>query len=170
MDAQYPQFGDAAIDSKIEKVVTDVIDEIKELPANPPDMASPQNELTIRFESPYIGPDIVSVKLITSEYTGGAHANSLFSGLNFDRASGKQLLQEDAFRMIGLSAQQVSTAATAQLKERLGDLFFAEGASSNPENFSSFLVSDDKVTFIFQPYQVAPFSEGPQEVSFERKR
>lgn len=170
IDVQYPQFGIPTIDEKIGKIVNDIITEFKTLPPNPPDMNSPQNELTARFDSAYVGPDIVSVKLIISEYSGGAHPNSLFSGLNFDRASGRQLLQGDAFKMIGLTAQQVSVAATAQLKERLGDTMFEEGANSNPENFSSFIISADKVTFIFQPYQVAAYAAGPQEVSFERKK
>ncbi len=170
VDVQFPKFGIPAIDARIGKIVDDAIAELKALPANPPDMASPQNELTIRFESPYIGHDIISVKLIISEYTGGAHPNSLFSGLNFERSNGRQLLQDDAFRMIGLNAQQVSIASSAQLKEKLGDAFFTEGANSNPENFSSFLISADKVTFIFQPYQVAAYAAGPQEISFDRKR
>ncbi|MDO8514253.1 MAG: DUF3298 domain-containing protein [bacterium] len=170
IDVQYPKFGISAIDAKVGKIVNDTIAEFKTLPPNPPGMSSPQNELTVRYESPYVGPDVVSFKLVISQYTGGAHPNSLFSGLNFDRISGKQLLQDDAFKMIKLTAQQVSVAVSAQLKERLGETFFAEGANSNPENFSSFLISAGKVTFIFQPYQVAPYSAGPQEVSFERKR
>ncbi len=170
IDVQYPQFGIVAIDTQIKKILDDTIAEFKTLPPNPPDMNSPQNELTVRFDSAHAGADVVSVKLIISQYTGGAHPNSLFSGLNFNRASGRQLLQDDAFKMIGLTAQQVSVAATAQLKERLGDTMFEEGANSNPENFSSFIVSGAKVTFIFQPYQVAAYAAGPQEVSFERKR
>ena len=169
IDAQFPKFGMPAIDAKIEKSVNETITEFKALPANPPEMASPQNELTVRYESPYVGSDVVSVRLIISEYTGGAHSNSVFSGLNFDKATSRQLLQSDAFKMIGLTAQQVSIAATAQLKEKLGDVFFAEGSDSNPENFSSFVISADTVTFIFQPYQVAAYAEGPQEVSFQRK-
>lgn len=169
IDVQYPHFGISAIDKKIDKLVNETIAEFKTLPQNPPEMSSPQNELTVRYESPYIGPDVVSFTLVTSEYTGGAHPNSLFSGLNFDRASGRQILQDDAFKMIGRTAEQVSVSATAQLKERLGEAFFPEGANSNPENFSSFLISRGKVTFIFQPYQVAAYSAGPQEVSFERK-
>ncbi len=170
IDVQYPQFGIVGIDSKIEKIVTDTISEFKALPPNPPGLASSQHELTIVFGTPYIGSDIVSVKLVVSEYTGGVHANSSSKGLNFDRANAKQLTQEDALQMIGLSVQQVSVAATAQLKERLGDGFFENGADSNSENFNSFLISADKVTFIFQPYQVAAFAAGPQEVSFGRKR
>ncbi|PIR83830.1 hypothetical protein COU18_01995 [Candidatus Kaiserbacteria bacterium CG10_big_fil_rev_8_21_14_0_10_51_14] len=170
VDVQYPHFGIATIDTKIDARVNSAIAEFKTLPPNPPEMSSPQNELTIRFESPYIGDDIVSFKLIISEYTGGAHPNSIFSGLNFDRETGRQLLQSDAFKMIGRTAQQVSVSVTAQLKAKLGENMFEEGSNSNPENFSSFLISEDKVTFIFQPYQVAAYAAGPQEVSFERQR
>lgn len=170
IDVQYPQLGLSLIDAKVERIVSDIITEFKTLPPNPPEMSSPKNELTIRFESPYTGVDAISVKLIISQYTGGAHPNSLFSGLNFDRATGRQLLQSDAFKMIGRTAEQVSVSASAQLKARLGEAFFVEGANSNPENFSSFLIAADKVTFIFQPYQVASYAAGPQEVSFDRVR
>src|SRR5260370_267101 len=62
IDATYPQFGIATIDTQIKKDVDDAVTEIEGYPANPPDMASPQNELTISYENPYIGPDIVSVR------------------------------------------------------------------------------------------------------------
>ncbi|OGG54242.1 hypothetical protein A2851_01070 [Candidatus Kaiserbacteria bacterium RIFCSPHIGHO2_01_FULL_53_29] len=168
IDVQYPQFGMPVIDAQIKKNVDETITEVKGFPANPPDLSSPQNELTMRFDSAYIGPDVISVKLIISQYTGGAHPNTLFSGLNFDRASNQQLLQDDAFKMIGLTVAQVSVAATEQLKSKLGEGMFTEGANSNPGNFSSFVISAEKVTFIFQPYQVAAYAAGPQEVSFAR--
>jgi hypothetical protein len=170
VDVQYPQFGIPAIDTQIKKDVDDAITEIESYPANPRDMASPQNELTIRYESPYIGPDVVSVRLIISEYTGGAHPNTLISGLNFDRATGKQLLQNDAFATIGMTVDQVSASSTAQLKQKLGDAMFPEGANTNPENFSSFQIATNTVTFIFQPYQVAAYAAGAQEVVFARVR
>ena len=168
IDARYPEFGIAAIDTQIKSDIDGAISEIRSYPANPADMASPQNELTIRYDRPYIGPDVVSAKLYLSQYTGGAHPNTLVSGLNFDRASGTRLLQDDAFKMIGLTVDQVSTKATAELKAKLGGDMFEDGANSNPENFSSFLISADKVTFIFQPYQVAAYAAGAQEVSFPR--
>ena len=170
IDAEYPHFGVATIDAKIDATVKSTIAEFKTLPPNPPEMSSPQNELTIRYALPYIGPDVLSFELIVSEYSGGAHPNSIFNGLNFDRETGRQLLQSDALKMIGRTTAQVSVSATAQLKAKLGDTMFEEGANTNPENFSSFLISEKKVTFIFQPYQVAAYAAGPQEVSFERQR
>jgi len=170
IDVNYPQFGVSAVDADIKSKIDAAVGEFKDIPPNPPESATPQNEFTGTFENVYIGPDVVSVKLVLSQYTGGAHPMTIFSGLNYDRATGRQLLQSDAFAMIDLSAVQVSAQATAELKAKLGESMFEEGANSNPENFSSFIISADEVTFIFQPYQVAAYAAGPQEVSFERKR
>lgn len=169
IDVQYPQFGIPAIDSQITKAVGDTVAEFKGLPPNPPDSATPQNEFTGSFDSVYVGPDVVSVKLILSQYTGGAHSITLVSGVNYDRATGRLLLLGDVLRLIGKSVGQVSAEATAQLKVKLGDAMFEDGANTNPENFSSFVISADKVTFIFQQYQVAAYAAGVQEVSFPRK-
>src|SRR3989344_9200790 len=170
IDVNYPQFGVSAVDADIKSKKEAAVGEFKDIPPNPPESATPQNEFTGTFENVYVGPDVVSVQLILSQYTGGAHPMTIFNGLNYDRATGRQLLQSDAFAMIGLTAVQVSARATAELKAKLGESMFEEGANSNPENFSSFIISADEVTFIFQPYQVAAYAAGPQEVSFERKR
>jgi len=170
VDVEYPQFGIPAIDAQIKKMVEDAVAEFEAMPPNPPDSATPQNQFTGRFDKVYVGPDIVSLELILSQYTGGAHNLTLFSGIDFDRTTGKQLLQSDAFKLIGMTADQVSQGATTQLKAALGDGFqFPEGADSNPENFSSFLIGSSTVTFIFQEYQVAAYAAGPQQAVFERK-
>ena len=56
-----------------------------------------------------------------------------------------------------------------QLKVILGeDIIAPEGADPKPENYNVFLVGKDKVTFIFNNYQVAPYAAGHQEVWFSR--
>lgn len=169
VDVVYPQFGIPAIDTQIEQLIKSSVAEFKMLPPNPPESAVPKHSMDGLYDSVYVGPDVVSFRLVLSQYTGGAHPLTLISGLNYDRATGRQLLQQDAFTMIGKTVQEVSAAATAELKSKLGDAMFEEGANSNPENFSSFVISEDKVTFIFQQYQVAAYAAGVQEVSFSRR-
>ncbi len=170
IDAQYPQFGIPAIDSQIRAALQEQIAEIKDYPALPPDSATKQNALVARFGNAYIGPDIVSAELIFSVDTGGAHPNTLISGVAFDRATGKRLELNDALSLIGKSVADVSASSSAQFSQAFGDGFFAEGADTNPENFSSFSVSKEAVTFIFQPYQVAAYAAGPQRAVFPRVR
>ena len=171
VSAEDPQFGIPAIDAQIKKAVEGSVAEFEATPPAPQDSASSHYEYTGNFDKVYVGLDVVSFELILSQYTGGAHNMTLYSGMNFDRGSGKRLLQDDAFKMIGLTVAQVSAGATDQLKAKLGDGFqFPEGANTNPENFSSFVISAKNVAFIFQEYQVAAYAAGPQQVSFERKR
>jgi len=170
IDVKYPQFGIPTIDSDIKDKVEVALAEFRDYPANPPESVVVKNEFTGTFEDVYVGPNVVSVKLILSQYTGGAHPMTIVSGLNYDRATGRQLLQQNAFEMLGLTAEEISAQVTTELKEKLDDAFFEEGANSNPENFSSFAISKDTVTFIFQAYQVGPYAAGPQEVSFTRTK
>lgn len=169
LDVVYPQFGVSSIDTQIQQLVENSVAEFKTLPPNPPESVIAKHSMDALYDSVYVGPDVVSFRLVISQYTGGAHPLSLVSGLNFDRSTGRQLLQQDAFAMIGMTAEQVSIAATAELKAKLGDVLFEEGVNSNPENFSSFVISEDSVTFIFQEYQVAAYAAGVQQVSFPRK-
>jgi len=168
VDVKYPQFGIPAIDADIKTKVDAAVAEFRSLPPNPPESATAKNEFNGTFEAVYAGADVISAKLILSQYTGGAHPMTIVSGVNYDPSTGKQILQADAFRMIGKTVQQVSAEVTAKLKARIGDAFFEEGADTNPENYSSFDISENEVTFIFQQYQVAPYALGVQEVSFAR--
>ena len=113
----------------------------------------------------------MSARLIVSIYMGGAHPVSLVYGLNFDRATGRELTQEDALRMLDMSLEQVSAEAISELNAQFDEgVFFVEGAVAKPENYSTFAIDEGTVTFIFQPYQVAPYAAGVREVSFPRVR
>ena len=167
---QYPQFGIANVDAVVKNYVDKAVADIKTLPPNPPDSATPQDSLEGTFDAIYVGPDVVSAELIFSEDTGGAHPNTALLGVNVNRSTGKELTLDDALSMIGLTLQQVSDTAKQQLQQKLGDGFaFPDGAAPTADNYGVFLVSADKVTFVFNDYQVAPYSEGPQQVSFARK-
>lgn len=169
IEVHYPQFEIASVDEKIKAVVDKAIAAFKEYPANPSDSAVLQNELTGSFSSTYVGPDIVSVALSISEYTGGAHPNTVIIGVNVDRKTGKELSLDDALAMIGKTLPQVAEESLKELKATLGDDIIApEGANPTAENYSTFLVSGDKVTFVFNNYQVAPYSSGQQHVWFKR--
>ena len=170
IDVRYPQFGIPLVDAKIKAVVDNAVAAFKSYPANPPDSAVPKNEFTGSFNSTYVGADVVSVALSISEYTGGAHPNTVIIGVNVDRKTGKDVTLDDALLMIEKTLPEVSGESLVQLKAVLGeDMIFPEGAEPKPDNYNTFTVSKDKVTFIFNNYQVAPYSAGPQSAEFARK-
>ena len=174
IDAEYPQFGMPEIDAKIKERVGLSIAQFKKDAAEgppPPDSVVQQYEFVSRFDSAYVGPDIVSAQIVTSSYMGGAHPMPIVNGLNFDRATGRDIALVDAFSMVGLSLEEIAEKAKKELQDKLGsDIIAPEGAGPTPENYSTFVIDKDRVTFIFQVYQVGPYSAGPQEVPFQRVR
>jgi len=170
IDVRYPQFGIPLVDAKIQAVVDNAVTAFKSYPANPPDSAVPKNEFTGSFSSTYVGADVVSVALTISEYTGGAHPNTVIIGVNVDRRTGEDVTLDSVLAMIGKTLPEVSAESLVQLKAKIGeDVIFPEGADPTPENYSTFLIGKNTVTFIFNNYQVAPYSAGPQSTEFARK-
>ena len=171
IDAQYPQFGNTAIDAQIKKTLDDAVAQFKAIPPNPPDSAAPQNQFTATYDKLYVGPKHISFELVISQYTGGAHGSTAFNGLTFDRATGTELSLDDALAMTGLTLDTLAAGAKQQLQQSLGDAFmFPDGVSPDPQNFDSFTISSSTVTFVFQQYQVAAYAAGAQEASFKRVR
>ena len=172
IDAKYPQFDIAAIDAQVEAVVGEALTQFKNdvtLGPPPPGSAVARYEFQSMFDSAYVGPDVVSAKLVVSTYMGGAHGNAVIYGLNYDRESGNQLTLDDALSMIGLSLAEVAERAKTELTTKLGaDIISPEGADPTPENYATFIVGPERVTFVFQVYQIAPYAAGLQEVSFAR--
>lgn len=170
IDVQYPQFGIPAVDAHIQTVLENMLTEFRAYPPLPSESAAGKNAFVGRFDKSYVGPDIISVELILSTDTGGAHPMTLFSGMAFDRSTGKRLELADALELTGKTVADVSASSTDFFDKKFGEAFFREGADTNPENYSSFTVSMDAVTFVFQQYQVAAYAAGPQEVRFVRVR
>jgi hypothetical protein len=165
----YPQTSIAAADTQIKKIidaaVADIKNATKDGPKGPPVSAAGKYTLDGSFTTILGGPDIISISLSISTYTGGAHGSHVIYGLNFDK-TGKALTLDDALSMTRLTLAQLSDQLTQQLKTKLGrDFLFPDGVSADPKNFDTFLISADKITFVFQEYQVAPYVAGIQQLS-----
>ncbi len=167
INAQYPQFGLPVADRRIKKTVEDAISSFK-ANASQAGGGPVQYDFTSLFDSLYAGEDFVSVELVISEYLGGAHPGAQFIGFTFDGETGEELSLNDVLALTGLSLEQVAEAARRELSEKLGEAFFEEGAAASSENYGTFVVDADSVTFVFQEYQVAPYAAGPQKISFDR--
>jgi hypothetical protein len=171
INLSYPQTGIAAADTQIKKMVDAEVSDIKKWSNDAkgaPPSAAGKYTLDGGFDTSLAGPDIVSIRQSVATYTGGAHGAHHVIGLNYDK-NGKALTLDDALAMTKLTLSQLSTQVTQELKAKLGrDFLFPEGAAPDRKNFETFLISPDKVTFVFQEYQVAPYVAGMQQVSVPR--
>ena len=108
----------------------------------------------------------VGINLLVYQDFGGAHGLPQFIGLNFTKDGGEEVVLEEALSLLDTSLEDLAAEATLHFEETLGESFFREGAEPREENYSSFVIGDDEVTFYFQPYQVAAYALGIQEYSF----
>src|SRR5262245_11418468 len=80
IDAKYPQFGAPAFDAAIKNAVDEQIAEIKNTAAPAPSGSGYKNSLETDFRDSYFDDQYISVKLLLSQYTGGAHPMTIVSG------------------------------------------------------------------------------------------
>ena len=171
VNALYPKFGIASVDARIEDAAMEEIALFKEAAKEyPPEIeGTPLYELAISFKVIQQSADLLSVELLISQYLGGAHGLTMVRGINVDPRTGKEFMLEDALGLIGLDLPEVSVRTIGQLKNVFGeDVIFEEGAAPSPENYSTFIVDDKNVTFLFQQYQVVAYAAGLPEATFPR--
>lgn len=173
VEAAYPQFGISAIDTQIKQWVRGGISDVQTRAAQDKPAANnfPTYDFTSDFSETYIGADFISTRLLLSEYLGGAHEQPTIIGATFHRESGKAVTLDEALALTGKTLAQVAAEAKRQLGRNQYTQptgIWASGSDPIPDNYQTFLINKDSVIFIFQPYQVAPYSSGAPEVSISR--
>jgi len=135
-------------------------------------------EKTIEMQAAAETGKLLSLERVDYDFTGGAHGNSLFAGVLWDKALKRQITTADLFRKGADSRaldQALCAAINAAKKERSPD---AEPVSLGGTQWSCpralatpFVLTPGTVpgkagglTFLIGPYQVGPYAEGPYEI------
>ena len=117
---------------------------------------------------------LVSVRLHTMVYTGGAHPNNWPETWVFDMATGQRLGLEDVFADPVQALTDIAPLVRADLRRTLGrmalDDMLAPGTTPTAKNYEDFVLTDQGITFLFAPYQVAPYAAGEQAVALPYKK
>lgn len=106
-----------------------------------------------KYESDFI----VSYIVQGYEYTGGAHGNSYLQAFNYDKKTGKKIGVEN------IVSSKDTFDVLAALADKALVVEYPEGSNNNPKNWSVWYSDNGSVTFIFAPYQIAPYAVGQQE-------
>lgn len=161
---EYPYFGYEKADKKLEEIVQnfvggfeEAVREIGPLPNGRPYVLVVEDEVTAETE------DTVGITLLVYQDFGGAHGLPQFIGLNFYKETGEEVALSDVLTRIDLTLEELAQKTDAYFIEKIGEGYFAEGAEPVEENYQSFLIGENEVTFYFQPYQVAAYALGIQE-------
>ncbi|MFT7557638.1 MAG: hypothetical protein ACI83D_000303 [Planctomycetota bacterium] len=99
-------------------------------------------------------------------YMGGAHGISTITSFTYDRSSGKRILLHDF-----VTKRQLVTLSNLAEKTLLNQIgiqsdqgFISSGTEPRYDNFDTFFLTPEGVVFVFQMYQVAPYSAGVPEI------
>lgn len=98
--------------------------------------------------------NIVSYIITKYSFTGGAHGNTAETACNFDRKTGSMVSEKDIFTT-GYESRLKDAVNANVPAEKKSELFTAE-----IEPNGNFTVSDKGITYIYNQYEIAPYSSG----------
>lgn len=174
LSLNYPAFRVKAVDDDIRAWADSVIRSYEEEVRGSigPDGEKPGSygvwDLTGMYSLERPSPKVVSIIFNVYSYTGGAHGNLVITCRNYDLASGKRLEFADLFKDPEKALELMSAFARESLTKSLGEEsdeeMIREGTAPEMRNFGELALTPAGVTIQFQPYQVGPWSAGPQQV------
>lgn len=124
-------------------------------------------------------PASISYIFTSYEDTFGAHPNTNFLTETFDLKTGKHLALKDLFVTSSKYLDAISTAARTQLPVQIANVTgiplsevdtasINTGTEPTDQHFQNFYLIEDALVILFPPYQIGPYSLGPQELSISR--
>lgn len=98
-------------------------------------------------------------------YTGGAHGLQATKTFSFS-PTGQQIMLAALFKngITGLKTIAPYVRQTLAQQPGADTQMINDGTAPTADNFQNFVITDDGLTFIFDPYQVAPYAAGTQTV------
>lgn len=174
MSIYYPQFGNKAVDKAMhefaeaqindyEADISEALEDGAEKPAS-----FDMWDMTGFFTLERPNPDVVSVLFNVYSYSGGAHGMLQLTTLNYDLRTGKRLLLSDIFADPEKALNIFGENAANKLRNELGsdadEDMITSGTAPEENNFQNLTLTPGGLFIEFQPYQVGPWSIGPQRV------
>lgn len=121
------------------------------------------------YDMSYLSPKFLSMHLSFYMYEGGAHGNTFLVPLNYRLEPHLKEISIEQFFGKPVATDVLRTLIRTELWNTLGntDEDFITKGTENDTDFDDFNFDQDGITFKFGQYQVAPYSEGMPEVTFD---
>jgi hypothetical protein len=160
----YPILSDTFLSAIFKKQAFDRVEAFKaeSLSSRYPDDT---NEYTL--ESDYVREEstlYTTYVFSTYIYTGGAHGNQFRSTTTFDKAGGLVTL-DTLFTDVPAALEVISEYAKAQRAEtEFNTDMWLSGLDPSVDVYNRYIVRDESLEFLFDPYEIAPYSSGLQKI------
>ena len=158
----YPVTDYSLLDDSIQNKMNALVHEFEEISNSIPDTFYRPYQMVVDYEYKSAYKRYLSVSFSVYQFTGGAHGNTFFQTYLYDSKKSQLLLLSDI--MPKGTFAELRTIVRAKLKAKLSYEDFIDEGTESIQNFERFVVTDTSVIFLFQPYDVAPYSEGSQQV------
>ncbi len=131
--------------------------------------AEAKSAFSADYEEAMLTDRIASIKFDSYQYAAGAaHPNSFYSVFNYDFEKNQVVDLADLFNADSDFLPIFSDIVFQDIKSQLGetDVFIGE----TKDNFKNFVFDKDKITFLFNPYQLGAYAIGPRfvEISYDQ--
>ena len=141
---------------------------------NPVADESSGSDININYEVALAKDDLIALQFTIGSYSAGAaHPNSYTEVVNFDLKNGKSLRLADLFQPGSKYLQTLSNFCIEELKKQAkaqGDYasfdedWIKRGAAAELTNYDNWTITKKGLGITFDPYQVASYAAGPQNV------
>lgn len=160
----YPVLSDSFLSGLFKKQAFDRVEVFKaeSLSSRYPDDT---NEYTL--ESDYIREEsthYTTYVFSTYIYTGGAHGNQFRSTVTFDKEGELVSLDTLFIDVPGALSAIAAYAKEERAKTEFNTDMWLSGLEPSVDTYNRFIVRDDALEFLFDPYEIAPYSSGLQKI------
>ncbi|MCX6735861.1 MAG: hypothetical protein NTZ13_02155 [Candidatus Parcubacteria bacterium] len=169
-----PIFNNSKIDDIVRSAIDEKIEKIKYNHSLDKDEYIQKLTLYGDYETPYVSDSIISIKFnLGQSYIfsdGGSSMGNLnlAYGINIDTKNNKVITLSDELKSFGINIRQLSERIKEKLfeKYKIRDLHSDTGLDPFGSNYSEFVISDERVTFLFQGFQIDSLGKCMPEISF----
>ncbi len=158
------QLFNRAVDERLGAAVDGFVADAPPSASAPEGLGVSESTLDVSYEVLLDQADLDSVRMLISTYfLGAAHPFGSYATINFDQRTGYVLELADLFEINSPYLDTIAAYCKQELTKR-DMLFFEEGVEPTYENYQRWNLTPDGLLISFDPYQVAPYAAGPQEV------
>ncbi len=160
VDVTLPRTGVPVVDARLRETTDELVRQAREAKI-PPDTPW-SREVFGEYDSSRAGGPVWSFLMTYGLFTGGAHPIPVVEALTFDLSTGKQIVFSDVFLDDQDSVEKLASYVMADLVNRQGlDADWVSGHFADPgKALSRFVLRESGPTFVFAPYEVAPYAWG----------
>lgn len=161
----YPVLSDSFLSALLKKQAFDRVEAFKaeSLSSRYPDDT---NEYTLETDYTREEGTLYSTYVFSTYiYTGGAHGNQFHSTTTFDKA-GDLVTLDTLFDDIPSALSAIATYAKAQRADTdfSAPEWWEMGLDPSLTTYNRYIVRDESLEFLFDPYEIAPYSAGLQKI------